>query len=549
MPETGVVNHKFLPEAWSSLTRVLGAAGAARALRCATLALLALGFLLRARGYLFSTIPLSLDEADWALRLFEQPLAEHLIRPPGFMALSKALTAMVSRSEAGLRFIPWGAGVAALFMAPALARRLFKSAGAQLFCVAAIALQPAAIDLSKEFKPYSLGFFLHLLLILLVLRYVSSKKGSDLAWLLAVALPAVLFSQDIIFAYPAVFLIPALEALRARNTRHLVATALMGLASFALVLLLYVFIWSRLDMKAETPYWGHKYDVFYVGESRGALAHVGWFFDRYLDITHLPAQRAEVWTSPALSSATLSQVRRVDLYVWFALHVVGLIVIVVRRRFREGALLYSPFLVLVAANFLGAFPLGSFRTDFFLVAYIVPIAAFAFERSEQRSHWWDLVPATVLLVVPLLVFEKDWHADKTYFSWRAAFPQTFSTLLMLMDQSGQTARGTLALDGRSCTGWNYYSKYNPAFMRDVAPKILKRLEPRCVDAENERAAIAALFHEIPQDEGPEAGDWFALFADQSLFQYAKRTVPRDHEVVSEANIGRWQFVLGIKRKP
>ena len=58
-----------------------------RAVRLLTALLVALGLWLRCRGYLFSSMPLWLDEANWAIRLIKKPLAEHLIRPIGFMAV------------------------------------------------------------------------------------------------------------------------------------------------------------------------------------------------------------------------------------------------------------------------------------------------------------------------------------------------------------------------------------------------------------------------------------------------------------------------------
>src|SRR3954468_14818334 len=78
---------------------------AERAARLATVLIVALGIWLRLRGFLFSTQSLWLDESDWAIRLIDRPLSEHLIRPIGFMALSKALAWLFSPSETVLRFM------------------------------------------------------------------------------------------------------------------------------------------------------------------------------------------------------------------------------------------------------------------------------------------------------------------------------------------------------------------------------------------------------------------------------------------------------------
>ncbi|HEV8547516.1 MAG TPA: hypothetical protein VGQ57_00790, partial [Polyangiaceae bacterium] len=122
-----------------------------------TVAVVALGVFVRARGYLFDTHALWLDEAGWALMLMRLPLVELLIRPPGFMAFSKGLAHLFGPTEAVLRFLPWLAGTATVVVTVPLSRRLFGSLAARLLFVAVIALHPAAVDLAREYKPYALS--------------------------------------------------------------------------------------------------------------------------------------------------------------------------------------------------------------------------------------------------------------------------------------------------------------------------------------------------------------------------------------------------------
>ncbi|HEX3772890.1 MAG TPA: glycosyltransferase family 39 protein [Polyangiaceae bacterium] len=508
-------------------------------------ALLLMGFWLRARGYLYHTFPLWLDEADWAVRLFELPLREHLIRPLGFMALSKALTALFSRSEAGLRFIPWVSGVAALFLTPLLAKRLFNSGAARLLCVAAIALEPAAIDLSKEFKPYSLGLLLHMSLLMLVLRYVATGKTSDLAWLCALALPAVLFTQDILFAYPAIFLTPAIEALRARRTRHLAIVVLTTLATFAVVVLLYVFIWRQMNMKTEETYWGNKYNTFYVAGPE-QQSHWVWFYERYRELADFPALRATHWRPIPMLKQSLSTVRERYFDIWLALHVIGVITIFARRRFREGFLLCSPLWLLAFANFLGLFPMASFRADFFVLAYIAPIAAFSFERAKPGVLWLDQLPALVLLTLPLFVFERDWHSYKSYMASWSQYPQMFERVLELRNPAAP--RAPLALDERSCAGWNYYVKYQPDFSTRVAPELLRHFAPSCVIESDERTGIRKMFSAVKPEAGSDARGWLLITSDNQIFRYAARTIPANLEIERSVHVTGKHLILEIVRK-
>src|SRR6187399_606790 len=147
------------------------------------LAILA-GLVFRARGFLFDASAFWLDECVWAMNLTTRPLAQNMIRPPGFILVSKALAVTFAPTEMVLRALPWVAGVTATILSPALARRLYASLASRLLFVAIIALNPAAIDFSKEFKPYSIGLLLHFVLILLALRYLETKRGRDLALVL-----------------------------------------------------------------------------------------------------------------------------------------------------------------------------------------------------------------------------------------------------------------------------------------------------------------------------------------------------------------------------
>jgi len=206
----------------------------------ATAALLLMGFAFRARGYLIGTIAFWEDEASWAMRLVDLPLSEHTIRPLGFMAASKLLAQLFSPSETVLRAMPWLAGLASLSMAPFLAGRLFSSVAARLLFIAIIALHPAAIDLAKEFKPYSSSLALHMAFLLLGLRYLDTRRARDLAPLLGLLFLGTFISQDAIFAYPGLFALLLFEAFRARRGRQLLSIALTAVATLALLTAMYV---------------------------------------------------------------------------------------------------------------------------------------------------------------------------------------------------------------------------------------------------------------------------------------------------------------------
>ena len=160
-------------------------------------ALLVFGALLRTRGYLWNVVGVDVDEASWARRLIQNPMQELLIRPPLFMGITKVLVQLFGPWESVLRFVSWSLGLFLLFISPALAARLFRTTAARLFFFAIVALHPAAIDMAKEFKPYSPSLAVHMLLIWLALRYAALRRDKDLWWVLALAPLSVLLAQDI----------------------------------------------------------------------------------------------------------------------------------------------------------------------------------------------------------------------------------------------------------------------------------------------------------------------------------------------------------------
>jgi hypothetical protein len=461
-----VTARSKLRVAFQSSYAKLGDNAPARIVTLATLAIVALGIWLRLRGMFGRVIPFWLDESDWAMMLVDQPLTAHAVRPIGFMAVSKALAYVFGPSEVVLRALPLAGGVGATVLAPFLAQRLFQWAGARLLFVSLIALHPGAIDLAKEFKPYSLGLALHLALMLLTLRYVATARGSHLVQALVLTVPAVIFTQDVIFAYPGAFLALGITALRAKNLRHVTYVSLAAALTLALIIGLYFLMWSHTSETDTPTYWGGKYDVFYVADpGHPEDTHLGWTLHKYAEVTGLPGMRSKFWHH-VIPRASVQLARDLNGTFWFCLHVLGLLVIAFRRRFYEPLLLVLPLLVSIAFNWLGRFPFGVFRTDLFLLAYIAPIAAIAIDRSRlQAASWSALVPVTLVVLAPLFAFERGWHKEKGFFAVSGCMPQILQTLLQLSREGGAPHPSLVLMDPRVFPQWNYYTKYHPHYAR------------------------------------------------------------------------------------
>lgn len=445
--------------------------------RAATAFCLVVGFWLRARGFLYDVSPMGLDECEWAMMLVDLPLRELMIRPPGFMAMSKAMAATFGLTETALRLLPWLGGLAALIVAPLVARRLFTAPAARLLFVAIIALHPVATDFSKEFKPYSLSIALHLVLMLFTLRYVAERRIKDLALLLGSAAIGILFAQDVLFALPSVFLLIGWSALR-NDRRHLRAIVLAAIVIIATLLLQYFLIWSHLP-EGETAYWADKYNVFYVDNPR--RSHLAWLAGKYTRLAGFPGYHNIYWGASWLPEEEWPNVVRIASALWQGLHFFGLFMFVWHRRARAAILILLPLVVTIAFNSLGLWPFGIFRANAFLIVYFGAIAAMAFDApANARRPVFGLVPAALLVVIPLFFFEDRWPPTKRCMTHTSEFPSLLAWLGGQAPKSSTPEKQVVILAHGACEPWNYFLKYHPETQR-LLRRMKGNFEARCVE--------------------------------------------------------------------
>jgi hypothetical protein len=469
---------------WKVARAWFGVSTAERTTSIAMVLCVVFGLGLRARGFLFEPIPFWNDEASWAMKTVTLPLGGHLIRPIGFMAVSKLAATLFGLTETALRLLPWCAGVFSTLALPWIARRLYGSLGAQLLFVAAIAFHPAAIDLSKEFKPYSVSLALHLVLLALALRYAES--GRRLVPLLATAVLGGLFAQDVVFAYPGLFLVVGIQAYRQRKHRELVA--IVGSAALILAMLVaqYFLIWHRLS-NSDSDYWGEKYNVFHITDD----SYASWWFSRYSKMADIPGLRRDYWALDWLPKAARGPLYTADSLIWSLLHVAGLAIIALRRQWQHALLLVLPLATVTLFNVVGFWPLGAFRTNLFVIAYVVAIAGKALDTRPWRASVLAIVPTLLLVALPLVFFERHWHADKRVFTYSTTFPQVLRELIALHDRIGEK-REPLLVDDGACKVWRYYVEYHPRVSK-LRAKLARRFDAHCADHDGQlRARIRAV---------------------------------------------------------
>lgn len=503
-------------------------------------ALVWLGVVLRARGIWFGR-PISLweDEAAWAMRLLDLPLREHVVRSVGFMAVSRGLVALFGPSERVLRFLPWCAGTVAVLVAPLVAMRLHRSAAARLLFVAVLALHPSAIDLSKEFKPYAVALLIHLLLLLFVLRYLQERRQSDLVAAVGLAFFGVLFSQDVVFAYPMVFGVLAFAAFRTKNREHLRAVLVAAtFASGLLVALLRSAMKKLGDTHETTSYWGRKYNVFYVPAGSQSSRPL-WTAARLRDLASMLGNRRALWHWSAVSPDALTGLKQADAWLWVLLCLAGVLLLAYQKRFWHLTLLLAPLLVMTGFNALGFWPLGAFRTNLFAIVYFAGLAGAAFDwQSSEGGGLWNLLPTALLVLLPLLTVGRSNHSRKQSDTANAVYQEAAQELLEL--QGSNSRRSELVLDEPSCSPWRYYAHYHPSKERT---QLAARFRPHCGKSYEGMVRVARELLTTAKSRV------FLLAAGDEQIAGLQRHLPSALHVVTHHMIGKDALLLEVELAP
>jgi hypothetical protein len=494
------------------------------------------GLAFRARGFLFETSAFWLDESVWAMNLTTRPLSQNMIRPPGFILVSKGLAVLFGPTETVLRTLPWLAGVAATIASPALARRLYTASTSRVFFVAVIALNPCAIDFSKEFKPYSVGLLLHFGLIMLALRYLETRATKDLGLVLGTAVVGCLFTQDLVFTFPGLFAVLGWEAFRVKRSHLPWVLAVAGVL-ILILLAQYLFLWRHLP-KDGTEYWGNKYRVFYTG--KGASNYLSWSLERYRDMTGLPGIRRDFWQEGGFTFEQRQELRTADRVIWLALHLMGLMVIAWRRRWREGLLLVVPLLVMWAFNAVGFWPMGAFRTNVFTVVYMSAIAAMAFDvPGDRRLRWFAVLPTVALVFLPIAVFERVWHSRKQAFTYDSKFPQILERLVKIAEKSESAE---LLLDRRSCDPWRFYTQFHPEVSAKYTPSLEGSYDAHCIKND------ATIPDELTRRATTRDAVWIILHVGHSVDRLVKHGKLPTLYRISRFEVGP-HTIMSFRRRP
>jgi hypothetical protein len=235
------------------------------------------------------------------------------------------------------------------------------------------------------------------------------------------------------------------------------------------------------------------------------------------ELAEFPGYRRVLWARGRFPSTAFSVLRRVDALAWVFLHVAGLVVLARKKRARHALLLVLPLFMLWSFNALRFWPYGAFRANLFALSYLAAIAAVALDVPQQGRNR-TLVPvfALALVLVPLVLFERDWHRTKRAMAYDGYLPDTLARVEALRKNEKKPRREPLLLGMGLCSEWQYYTLVHPG-----GPLLLEELNPlfqtRCVHEQKfpevARNAIASSSRVFAVVKEPVSEDVMKLQAD------------------------------------
>ncbi len=339
-----------------------------------------------------------LDEAVWARLVRADDWYRHGIRPLGYLAISRILV-RVHDTELPLRMLAYVPGVVSLVLLFFVLRRLLLCRALIVAGLLIVATHPSLIDYSREYKPYALSVFVHLALVLSTLSYIQDRGWRRLVLAAGLACLSPLFAIDAVFALPGVLVVLLVGTSRERSHRYRIAMVVTGIVALAVVASLYVFVWHTEMRPAIVAHWAQKYGVFYAPGGY-VPDHVLWLWQRTRAVVlwaTLSHGNFEIPGQTRLAAGALLAV--VPLALW-------------NRQLMPVILLAGPIMTTLACHLLGWWPWGPFRTNQFLIVYIVLTILYSFELFERGlSHRLGSIAVTVIAVTLIAVhFPTDLRA-------------------------------------------------------------------------------------------------------------------------------------------
>ncbi|MEE3332495.1 MAG: glycosyltransferase family 39 protein [Myxococcota bacterium] len=381
------------------------------------LGLTAIGFALRCLGYL-DAWPNPDEGAYYAIATssswsaFASEIAHHP-HPPGIYVLHRLLgqAGELGTSLAWLRLPSLLGGSAAIYGIFLLGRELGGDR-VGLLSAAMLALSPAAITLSQVLRPYGLLAAALVFGAAFLLDYARSGRTAS-ALLAGIALSCgLMIHYSTFLLLPAACAIVLHEAFVSRARGSATPLALLG-------------VWAAISLWLGLT---HVMPAL-AGEAIQQGAQASWLADSF----HSSPVEA------VLAVPDLFRLGAGSPLAWAALATCGFGFVEVVRQRSWPALALSAGTLLVAMNaaWLGFYPFGSSRHNFYLVLLLAPVAALGIDSLLARGRSGvGLLATTLALSIGIAIARPTAPPLEERLATRAEFEESLSILEAAREQTG-----------------------------------------------------------------------------------------------------------------
>ncbi|HPY88947.1 MAG TPA: glycosyltransferase family 39 protein, partial [Spirochaetota bacterium] len=400
------------------------------------------------------------------------------IRPIGYTFLTYIIQ-KIHNTDFMLRLPSLIASILTIFVVWGISNRIFgdpdkpvKSQIAILLSVFLVSFNPTLIGFSKEFKPYALELFLHLLLIYLLLLYLQNNTYRNLLFLLFSSFISIFFAYNIIFALPIILIIVLLKSLGDKDNRSFILiclTIVIIIISFTIIKV--NLVGSIIESKNESSeFWGNKYDVFITDDETGFVDRIKWYYTKTADIIEFSTKNLIFIDLPVkINSFFNIFLKNISILLLF----LGLIVLFIKRKIPYVLLFFLPIVIVIILNVLKIWTYGNFRANLFIYGYFLFIVLFGINFLLESKD--KILRYAIVSFIVVFYFILQFPYNFNFYRTKVVSVPTYNAMELvnflynherLLDDE---YKKTIYTDLHVSDPLKYYVNYN----KDTAPKYNK----------------------------------------------------------------------------
>jgi hypothetical protein len=154
----------------------------------------------------------------------------------------------------------------------------------------------------------------------------------------------------------------------------------------------------------------------------------------------------------------------------------------------------------------------------------------AADMPLARARITSVLPALVLVLLPIGLFERTWHEKKLAFTYESRFPDVLKELIAR--RSPDDDKEILIFDRRSCHSYRYYSQFDAVGSRLYGPPLAERYDVSCVG--NDDRQIASI---VRENLSFSRSVWLVIHSGKPVDPNIRKGRIRDTRLVSRFDIG------------